>query len=394
MIKQLHLLYLCTKEEPFILKVLSSRYSIHVYHVGIDRELDTQQWNLVIFQDADVWQRRLFQKLKKFPCLFISTRTDIKGYISPMRNLFGVVNIGGADLSLWGIPQELQLQLQRPVEKVADYYFFEQQPETCRIAYCPTGNSVCENDFKLLSFIQTTNAVLTIISDQYQPLADAFPSSVEVVPLKSWLSIFKKAHIVIASGYNAICTMALCKPCVVLGDCGLGGMVTPVNYKQLQSVYFAGRKGACVGEMVPADLLEAEIRKAFLTNYKEELHIIREKVWGEYGLTGFLEMLFKEIERIMDLSVRIRSKKKRLALKPFRSSVFGQENLEGKLYVMRGMQCLGELDEDMSNLLEQCDGELTIGELIERNDYDQEDATLLWGNLYELWKEKLILFKL
>ena len=388
------LLYFCTQEDPSVLKVLSSRYSVHVYRIGTDKELEKRQWQLVIFQDADVWQQRFFQKLKKFPWLFISTHADIRGYITPMPNLFGVVNMGGANLSLWGIPEEMQLRLKKPVEKVADYYFFEQQPETCRIAYCPTGNSICENDFKLLSFVQTTNVVATIISDQYKHLANNFPSSVKIVPQKSWLSVFKRAHIVIASGNNAICAMALSKPCIVLGDCGLGGMVTPANYKQLESVSFAGRKGACVGEMVPEDLLEVEIRKAFLTDYKEMLHIIREKISGDYGFAEFSAMLLNETERIMDLAGRIKSKKKRLALKPFRTSIFKQEKLEDKLYTMRGMQCLGELDEEMSKLLEQCDGVATIGELIERNGYDQKNATILWENLYEFWKEKLILFKL
>lgn len=388
------LLYLCTQEEPSVLKVLSSRYSVHVYRIGRDEELEKQQWKLVIFQDADVWQQRFFQKLKKFPWLFISTRADIQGYITPMPNLFGVVNMGGSNLSLWGIPEEMQLQLKKPVEKVADYYFYEQQPETCRIAYFPTGSSICENDFKLLSFVQTTNAVATIISDQYKHLANNFPSFVKIVPQKSWLSVFRRAHIVIASGYNATCAMALCKPCIVLGDCGLGGMVTPANYKQLESVSFSGRKGACVGEMVPVDLLEVEIRKAFLTDYKEMLHVIREKVLDDYSFAKFSVMLLNETERIMDLASRIKSKEKRLTLKPFRTSVFKQENLEDKLYMMRGMQCLGELDVEMSHLLEQCDGTTTIGELIEQNGYDQENAIILWENLYEFWKEKLILFKL
>lgn len=388
------ILYLCTQEEPSVLKVLSSRYSAHVYRTGTDKELDNQQWKLVVFQDAEVWQQRFFQKLKKFPWIFVSTRTDIRGYITPMPNLFGVVNMGGANLSLWGIPEEMQLRLKQPVKKVADYYFFEQQPEICRIAYCPTGNSICENDFKLLSFVQTTNAVVTIISDQYKPLANNFPLSVKIVPLKSWFSVFKNAHIVIASGYNAINAMALCKPCIVLGDCGLGGMVTPANYKQLESVFFSGRKGACVGEMIPADLLEVEIRKAFLTDYKDMLHVIRENILGTYGWAGFSAMLLNETEQIMDLAGSIQSKQKRFALKPSQTSVFREEKFENKRYIMRGMQCLGESDEDMYNLLGQCDGVTTIGELIERNDYDEENATMLWENLYELWKEKLILFKI
>lgn len=85
-------------------------------------------------------------------------RPDIRGYMAPTADLFGVANFSGINLSLWGIPEELQLRLDYPVERAADWYFYEQQPEVCRIAYCPTGNSVQENDFKLISFVQKTNA--------------------------------------------------------------------------------------------------------------------------------------------------------------------------------------------------------------------------------------------
>ena len=392
--KQSRMLYLCTKEEPSVLRVLSTRYSVDVYHVGADRKWEDQSWNLVVFQNADVWQKQFFRKLKKYPWLFISTQTDIRGYIAPAPNLFGAINMSGGNLSLWGIPQELQLNLLQPVEKTADYYFFEEQPETCRIVYCPTGNRVCESDFKLISFIQTTNAALTIVSDQYQSLIDAFPPSVEIIPQKSWLQAFKKAHMVIASNHNAVRAMALCKPCVVLGDCGLGGMVTLENYEQLQSVSFTGRKGACPGEMVPSDLLESEIRKVFFADGNKMVQTIQKMVWDTYGMDNFSAMLYKETERIMDLSATMKNKKKQLTLKPLQSSVFRVEKLDGKQYMMRGMLCFGELDEDMSGLLEQCDGATSIQELIGQNGYDAEAATILWENLYELWKEKLIVFNL
>lgn len=388
------LLYLCIQEEPYLLKVLSSHYSVYVHRIGADKELENHSWDLVIFQDADVWQKKIFQKLKKFPWLYISTRADIRGYVAPTENLYGVVNIGGAKLSLYGIPEELQICLQRPVDKTADYYFFEREPETCRIVYCPTGNSASENDFKLLSMVHTTNSVLTIVSDQYQALVNAFPAFVEIVPSKYLVSAFKKAHLVVASGHNAVCAMALCKPCIVLGDFGLGGMVTPANYEQLQSVFFRGRKGACFGEVVPLDLLEAEICKTLWDDCSEDMQTIRKKVWNTYSIRIFSTMLFKEVERILDLSATMKSKKERLALKPSLSSVFQQEKFEDKRYMVRGMLRLGVLDEDMSELLSQCDGFLSIQELIERNKFDLVDSITLWENLCELWKEKLILFKL
>lgn len=391
----LHILYLYMEEvESEVLKVLSTRCSVQLCRAGEENGLQKDGWDLVVLQDAVycLLQTNFCHKLKKYPWLFVSTRSDIQGYVAPYTNLFGVVNLSGINLSLWGIPEELQLRLVHPTERVADWYFYEQQPEICRIAYCPTGNSVQENDFKLISFVQKTNAELTIVSDRYQALAAAFPAFVRVVPEKSRLAVFKKSHLVVASGQDAVRALAVCKPCVVLGDSGLGGWVTSANYEQLRSVSFSGRKGGCPGEYVPMDLLETEIQNVFSLDCRDAMLALRKKVLAVYGMEYFSESLVGEVERIIALSVRFKNRKKRFELKPFRSSVFRVEELDGKMYIMRGLQCLGEIEDEMAGLLKQCDGTVTVSELVGRNGYDLEEAVILWENLYALWKEKLILF--
>lgn len=393
--KCLHILYLYMEEvESEVLKVLSTRCSVQLCRAGEENGLQKDGWDLVVLQDAVycLLQTNFCHKLKKYPWLFVSTRSDIQGYVAPYTNLFGVVNLSGINLSLWGIPEELQLRLVHPTERVADWYFYEQQPEICRIAYCPTGNSVQENDFKLISFVQKTNAELTIVSDRYQALAAAYPAFVRVVPEKSRLAVFKKSHLVVASGQDAVRALAVCKPCVVLGDSGLGGLVTSANYEQLRSVSFSGRKGGCPGEYVPMDLLETEIRNVFSLDCRDAMLALRKKVLAVYGMEYFSESLVGEAERIIALSVRFKNRKKRFELKPFRSSVFRVEELDGKMYIMRGLQCLGEIEDEMAGLLKQCDGTVTVSDLVGRNGYDLEEAVILWENLYALWKEKLILF--
>ena len=88
------------------------------------------------------------------------------------------------------------------------------------------------------------------------------------------------------------------------------------------------------------------------------------------------------------------NRQKRLLLKPCLSSLFAVEELDGKSYLKRGLICFEELDQEMIDLLDQCDGTVSVQELAERNGYDHEDLEILWSNLYELWKEKLILFAL
>lgn len=395
--KYFRILYLYRGEKgKLISQILSKYYFVRLCRAEEVIEMQKEDWDLVLFQDdvCGILKKSIYRKLKKIPWLFVSTLPDIRGYMAPMANLFGVVNLSGLNLSLWGIPEEMQVRLDYPVEKAADWYFYEQQPDVCRIAYCPTGNSVQENDFKLISFVQKTNASLTIVSDRYRALADAFPPFVRVVPEKDRLAVFKKSHLVVASGRDALRALAVCKPCVVLGDCGLGGLVTPTNYEQLRSVSFSGRKGGYPGEFVPMDLLETEIRNVFSFDCKDAMLVLRKKVLAEYGMDCFSTSLIDEVERIIALSARLKSRKGRFELKPFRSSVFRVEELDGKMYMMRGLQCFGEIEDEMAGLLKQCDGTVTISDLIVRNGYEPEEAVILWENLYALWKEKLILFAL
>lgn len=382
--------------EPLIINSLSSRYTVRLCRVDEKDGLEQTNWDLIILQNTGDSQTNVafFRPFRHFPKLFISTRQDVEGYFAPVPNLFGAVNLSGASLTLSGIPEEMQLHLQRPIEQTGDFYFYEQQPEWCRIAYCPTGNNLSENDFKLIAFVGRTNAELTLVSDRYGALRLALPPFVKVVPEKSKLQVFKKAHLVVASGQDVLRALALSKPCVVLGDYGLGGFVTPENFAQLRSVSFAGRKGAAWGEFVPSDLLEAEICKVFFTDCREQVRALQQQVKALYGKKQFADRLTEEVERIVTLSALLKDRKCRFVLKPFRSSLFEIKEVEGKRYLMRGWQCFGEVAEEMTQLLMQCDGTRSVQELVTRNGYDREEASVLWANLQALWNEKLILFAL
>lgn len=353
-------------------------------------------YDLIVVQNSlsFIHYKEYFKRLRESPVLFVSTTDHLGSYVAPFKNLYGVINMGDASLSAFGIPEEMQLRLCSPVEKAGNYYFYEQQPETCRIVYCPTGQSIIENDLKLLTFLQQTNASLTIVSDEYLCLKQGLPSFVTIVSRSSWYSAYKRAHLVVASEQDAIRAMALCKPCVVMGDCGLGGLVTSDNYAQLRSVHFRGRKGGRFGEFVPAVLLESEIQKVFAFDRQDVSQAIQKQVLCTYGKKVFTRRVIEEIVRITELAVFIANPQKRLLLKPCLSSLFTLKVVEDKQYLMRGLNCFGELDHEMIYLLKQCDGTVSILDLIERNGYDRENVEVIWANLYELWKEKLIIFAL
>ena len=252
----------------YLINLLSSLYQVHLIGICLMTNLRElrKSYDLIFIQNSIslIHYKKIDQTVCEMPWYYLlQLPKNIDSYVTPFENMFGVLNMGNIVLSTLGIPEEMEIRLCCPVERTGNYYFYEQQPEVCRIVYCPTGNSVGENDFKLLTFLGQTNASLTIVSDEYACLRNAFPPFVTVVSRSSWFSAYKQAHLVVASGSEAVQALALCKPCVVMGDYGLGGLVTSENYVQLQSVHFKGRKGGSFGESVSPVLLESVIRKVF-----------------------------------------------------------------------------------------------------------------------------------
>lgn len=404
--KQLQILYLhkaysdafSERIRHYIYNTLSSRYFVNIYSINELNEhlVVDKMWDLIIHQDAisEMWHSSLFEKLNKIPCLFFSTHKDVDGFLTPFAGLFKVFNMSKAKLSDFGIPSEMQIDLAEPVELVENYYLHEKNPLLYQIVYYPTKHNASNHILTLIQLLHSTNTSLTIVSDDWAFAENIFPSFVTRISSNDSTQVLKEAHLVIASGYDAIQAMALCKPCVVLGEYGLGGFVTPDKFYNLHSMSFEGRKGACFDEFVPTDLLEVEIRKAIAYDYSKEMVNIQELILSIYDSDKFDNSIFDEIEKIMNLSDAIKCERRRLYLKPILSSTFFLEEIEGKQYIKYLLGGLCEVDYEMVVFLGQCNGSSTLGELIESNKYEKDDVFILWENLYELWSEKLILFEL
>mgnify|MGYP001776949259 CR=1 FL=1 len=345
----------------------------------------------VLVQDAlaGKFQQGWSEKFPDVPCLFVSTNDDISGYPPLWENLFGVFAFTQVDFSLCGIPKEMLVRLSCPVREFADYYFYDPVPKICRMVYFPTGHTV-ENDRILFDFCRKSNVELTVVSDEYRFLCEALPLSIKVVSPEHARQVLQDAHVVLASGYEALCAMALCKPCIIFGDYGLGGLVTSRNYDLLENISFRGRKGGYFREVIPAKLLEAVVQSVFMTDYVEELRVVQRIIQKRHSWNRFVTTVNETVERLLVLQDANRQKE----LKPCLSSLVRVEVKEDKSILWRGMVCFGELDDDMAGILQQCDGTLAVDGLTALNGLTDEDAEVLWQNLLALWKEKIIFFKL
>lgn len=379
-----------------LLKTVRSRYSVEVCNLlHTDRRaLLDKKWSLVLISDSRcfAFYKPLGKKVKKNPVLFISSRKDIGGYLAPLTNLAGVINAGDASLSFYGLPDEMQIRINRPVTKTADYYLYEDHPEIYRIVYCPTPHTIRETDGKVFSILREMNVSVDVVTDLYDGVKDLYPSIVHLLPANAFVSACKRAHLVIASGQQAVEAMAMCKTCIVLGDYGLGGLINSETFESLKTCDFRGRNGAVFGEYVPIGLLAIEITKSLTHRYHEELNVIRKEIVAARNPEHFKTVLYSEIDRILSLYSLIRDKKKRFSLKPLLTSNCKRPEPDGNINLTRGFLHFGEIGEPMRTFLQQCDGLSSLRELVQRNGCSEEETQIIWENLFELWKEKFIVF--
>lgn len=379
-----------------LLKIVRSRYPVEVCNLlhADRRALLNKKWSLVLISDSRcfAFYKPLGKKVKKNPVLFISSRKDIGGYLAPLTNLAGVINLVDASLSFYGIPDEMQIRINRPVTKTADYYLYEDHPEAYRIVYCPTPHTIRETDGKVFSILKEMNVSVHVVTDLYDGVKDLYPSIVRLLPANAFLSACKRAHLVIASGQQAVEAMALCKTCIVLGDYGLGGLINSETYESLKNCDFRGRNGAVFGEYVPIELLAIEITKSLTHRYHEELNVIRKEIVAARNPENFKTVLYSEIDRILSLYSLIRDKKKRFSLKPLLTSNCKRPEPDGNMNLTRGFLHFGEIGEPMRTFLQQCDGLSSLQELVQRNGCSEEETQIIWENLFELWQEKFIVF--
>ncbi len=99
-----------------------------------------------------------------------------------------------------------------------------------------------------------------------------------------------QSDIVVANGDTVLKSVLLGKPCVVVGEQGYGGVITPQNLKIFYQNDFQGRIGGYLNEYIPEHLLQNDIQK--LTSLEDE----KQKEFTKENKKIFLE-IYKEFSK-------------------------------------------------------------------------------------------------
>jgi hypothetical protein len=196
-----------------------------------------------------------------------------------------------------------------------------------------------------------------------------------------------------ASRYDAIQAIALCKPCVVVGNHGLGGRVTPENYETFKRHGFKGRNGAACDEHVPLDLLCFDIQRTLNQSYEDEMIKIHDLILADgYSFSVFHKGIMQTVDQVLKLHDSLHNRQLHKTLKPRSTSTLHIQKVDDKNIITCGHSVLAEVDDDLVTLLKQCNGDQTIEEVVIGNGYEQRDVRTFAENIIELWKKKLVVF--
>jgi hypothetical protein len=387
------LLNILTKELKirYELEIQSDSESLNI----VNWSRKKSSYDLILVQNSQclIQFQSLLKILKNIPVVFVSYSFDIKGYMVPIDNLYSVFNFGEANLESWGIPHEMQVLLNIPVLGKNNYYQKKNNLKVYQILFYPTHNTVHTSLYTLVSILkQFSNVVLTIVGDTYQVLSPSFPNNLTIITREAAPLALKKAHIVIASERDAIQAMAWAKPCIIMGDYGLGGIVTPDNYEVLKNYSFKGRWKASFNEYIPCELLNYEIQKALSLDNQDNIQRIQKRVLKDYSYEAFSKAIRENLNHIISLSKDLKKKTTLLQLKPLRTSILSIEKIKEVVYLKKGKEYYCEVDEEFQYALEQCNGTITIQDILSRSRYASEDKQIFIKNLLELWKKKMIVF--
>lgn len=108
----------------------------------------------------------------------------------------------------------------------------------------------------LPSLNELTNIYFTILADsKYKELIN---QNIQIKP-KNKIAILSDYDIVIANQMTAASAIMEGIKCIVIGDKGYGGIITENNIEDLYNIYFNGRMGGYLNEIIPQEKLKEDI---------------------------------------------------------------------------------------------------------------------------------------
>lgn len=359
-----------------------------------DNEIHINKWDLILIQNSFCFFKyaKILKSLKNTPRIFISYNETIKSSINLYNQLFSIFTTNKSYTKIFGVPDYLQKEMIIPSIPLK----FEHNKKIIArsIMYFPTGKTIL-NEYRVISMLKQISSMLIVVTDNNQYASCIISTyDIKVITRDKAFSNVRNMHLVIASGYDAIQSIRLCRPTIVLGDYGLGGQVNLLNYELLHKFNFGGRVGGYFGEFIPLDLLLAQISISFDYKNLPELEALEKIVLNDFSFDKFRTIFLSEIEKLNKIQTFFKNKKSQPELFPILTTNldFNLKNTDEYFYIKLNKKEAIEIDLRLFKILKNCNGKYNIQQIMKNNLITEKDRETFLQNLKVLWKNRLIDF--
>ncbi len=383
-------------------KIFSRHYSEKYLYK--DDETLHMKWDIMIIQNSEclIEYATFIRSLGSIPILFVSHTTSIRGHITSLKNLFGIISLNSINyLRPYGVPDQLHYRIKLPTPTNRKISLGISQGDKPHILYYPVINNT-DDLLKLSSICEQFNVEITVISNYNSILTPIHRSKLlNISSRKSLASLFKKSQIVIASELDAIRAISENQVCIIMDEKNYVGRVTEKNYNII-----AGHNFKCTSKptyecytseltlgLSPLDILKIEIQNVLETGVNEsEVTLLKNIVTKDFTSIETNQKIQILVEEVLELSSKLRNNIQMKQLKPYLTNCFNIRNINRRLFIFKDKNCFCEIDSKSLDLINQCDGNKSMQDIALSNTLNKQELKTFIDNIKYLWEDKLVMF--
>lgn len=357
-------------------------------------QLDIENFNLILaYNRKGIHQINSLAKANNIPVIYIVSADNIvKQYPQDLTQIFKIILLDSyPSFPTFLFDNNLMFQLPQHPYIGNEKDFSIRNKEKPKIIVDIESKNLRHSPInKLIPLLNSLldYEVLIIYND---PIFGFFNSNISLIDKKGTdiHNLISNSDIIIGSGNTIFQALHLCKPCVVVGEYGYGGIITFENIELLYKNNFQGRVGGYLDEYLPSNLIFEDIQ-SLLDMESDEINDIIKLNFHFINKRNVSEQLNSLFEDVTRLHCSIYNNIWIVYLRF--SETFQIIRLPKSKHVIvnsRTKQILHYIEKEEAEIIELFDGSRKVQDVIELSGYQNESEVFL-EFLKELLGEKIL----